>query len=110
MILSARTRRVVIGGVETDGSPAAILAATRAQMSCTARQARMAMAQTTHGQGTLLAAVQAAVAASNDPAVQIAWEYGTEWRRDDPLINQIGAGLGLTDTQIDALFTRAMNL
>jgi hypothetical protein len=107
--LSARTRRVIVHGVKTDGSTDQVLAVTRSLMVCTPRQARVAMAQTPYGQGTLLQAAEAAISQA-DEALQIAWEYGTEWQRLDPAIEQIGAALGLTDTQIDALFARAMTL
>jgi hypothetical protein len=76
----------------------------------TPRQARLAMHATPHGQGTLLQAVQSAIAASNNPALQIAWEYAVEWTRDAPEIAQIGAALGLTAYEIDALFARAKTL
>ena len=90
--------------------PAAVLAATRAQMSCTPRQARLAMMQTPYSEfPSLLTAVEGAIYAGDD-ATRISWEYATQWRRDDPLINGIGTALGLTDTQIDALFVRAMAL
>ena len=81
---------------------------TRAQMVCTPRQARLAMMATPHNGGTLLDAVGAAIAGSGDAALSIAWEYATEWQRLDPAISALGAALGLTDTQIDDLFVRAM--
>jgi hypothetical protein len=83
---------------------------TNVVLSCSARQARIAMHATPHGQGTLLQAAEAAIAASNAPALQIAWEYATEWERDAPEIAQIGDALGLTAAQIDALFARAKTL
>ena len=70
------------------------------------RQARLAMARTPYGDGTLLDAVRGAIDAA-PIEVQLAWEYSVEWRRDDPAIAQIGAGLGLSDAQIDDLFRDA---
>lgn len=66
------------------------------------RQARLALL----GAG-LLANVNAAVAgmtgAAGD-AARIEWEYAQEVRRDSALVASLVAGLGLTDTQLDALF------
>lgn len=42
----------------------------------------------------------------SSPAYQ-AWEYGNNFYRADPWIAGLGAGLGLTDAQIDALFIAA---
>lgn len=39
--------------------------------------------------------------------VQEAWEYATEYRRDDPLFPVVQLAMGLTDTQIDNLFALA---
>ncbi len=78
-------------------------------MVCTARQARTAMLDTPYGTGTLLDAAIAAVAQS-PRSVQIAWEYGSEWRRDDPNISAIAAALGLSEDQVDDLFIKAMQL
>lgn len=86
---------------------AAELTAREAATPITPRQARLAMAATPHGQGTLLQAVQSAIVASDNPGLQIAWEYAVEWKRDAPEIAQIGAALGLTAAQIDTLFVRA---
>ena len=79
------------------------------ELTCTPRQARLAMMDTPFGEyPSLLTAVEAAIYASGDDALIVSWEYATEWRRNDPAINAIGAALGLTDTDIDALFTRAL--
>ena len=71
-------------------------------MKCTAAQARLAMFE-----AGILGQVQSAIEASGDGALQIAWEYGTEWRRDDPRIAAIAASLGLSDDDVDALFVSA---
>lgn len=65
-------------------------------------QARTALLQ-----ADLLDQVEAAVAASDDKQVQIAWEYATEFHRTSPFIVAIGAELNLTDAQVDALFIAA---
>lgn len=85
--------------------------ALRAAMVCSPRQARLAMLQTPYeGAPSLLTAVEAAIYGSGDPALQVSWEYATEWRRNDPAIAQIGAAVGLSDGDIDALFVRAVGL
>jgi hypothetical protein len=72
------------------------------------RQARLALL----GAG-LLDAVEAAIAAMEGvegKAAQIEWEYATEVRRDSPLVDGLTAALGLTDAQLNDLFTVAATL
>lgn len=104
----ARTGQVKVNGRETADNPQAIAAALRLDMVCTPRQARLAMLATPYGAGNLLQAVEAAVLASGNQALRLAWEYATEWQRADPYIAQIGAAMNLTDAAIDALFAKAM--
>jgi len=40
----------------------------------------------------------------------IEWEYATTFNRVHPLINTVGAALGLTDEQIDAMWVAALSL
>lgn len=70
----------------------------------TPRQARLALSA-----AGLLDTVNAAITQAGG-ATLITWEYATQIRRDDPLITQLGATLGLTTAQIDALFTQAYGL
>lgn len=70
-------------------------------VSVTPRQARLALL----GAG-LLDQVEAAVVQAGG-TTQITWEYATEIRRDDPLIESIGNALGLNEAQKDALFAAA---
>jgi hypothetical protein len=53
--------------------------------------------------------VEAAIAQSGATA-QIEWEYAHEVRRDAALVVGIGAALGLTEAEIDALFIAASDL
>lgn len=57
----------------------------------------------------LRSAVESAVAAG-DTTVQDAWHYATEFRRDNPLVNQLGAALGKTEADLDNLFELAQTL
>lgn len=41
---------------------------------------------------------------------QIEWEYATSFNRMHSLIATVGAALGLTDQQIDAMWVAAANL
>ncbi len=68
------------------------------------RQARLALLQS-----GLLAQVDQAIQQGGD-ADKIAWEYATEVRRDDPLVQNLSAALSLTEAQLDALFTLAASL
>ena len=53
--------------------------------------------------------VDAAIAQAGRQA-QIDWEYAHEVRRDAALVVGIGAALGLTEAEIDALFIHASTL
>lgn len=53
--------------------------------------------------------VDAAIAQAGRTA-QIEWEYAHEVRRDAALVIGIGAALGLTEAEIDALFIAASDL
>lgn len=71
----------------------------------TMRQARLALLA-----ANLLDAANAAVAGMTGDAgkaAQIDWEYATSVNRHNGLVTQMGAALGLTDAQIDALFVAA---
>jgi hypothetical protein len=68
-------------------------------------QARAALAA--HG---LIDAANAAVAASGNPALKAAWEYGNIIRRESPAIATLGAALSLDAAAIDALFIEAAAL
>ena len=70
----------------------------------TPRQARLALL----GAG-LLDEVETAVTNAGG-AAKITWDYATQIRRTDPLVTILGTALGLSDAQIDALFTRALQL
>jgi anti-sigma factor RsiW len=74
-------------------------------MKCTAAQARLAMLE-----AGILDQVESAIDASEDVALKIAWEYGTEWRRDDPRIANIATSLGLSPDDVDALFVSAASM
>jgi hypothetical protein len=57
----------------------------------------------------MLDAVEAFVA--NAPrAVQITWEYATEWNRGDAILNRMAQAFGLTEEQVDGLFVTAAGL
>lgn len=72
--------------------------------SVTPRQARLALLS----EG-LLDEVQTLVDQAGG-AAKITWEYATEINRNDPLIESLGQTLGLSETQIDNLFTQAATL
>lgn len=76
--------------------------------SISMRQARLALMAA--GQ---LAAVSAAIDALPTPqreAAQIEWEYATEVRRDNALLQALTPGLGLDAAELDALFVAAAAL
>jgi hypothetical protein len=69
--------------------------------SVTPRQARLALLD-----AGLLDTIETKLKGKNR-ATQIAWDYATEIRRDDPLIAAIAAELNLTAAALDVLFKNA---
>lgn len=83
----------------------------RARMpSLTVRQLRLGLITN----GCSLSTVDTAIAAIPDPNQReygkVEWEYATSFNRMHPLIATIGAALGLSDTQIDAMWLAAVSL
>lgn len=76
----------------------------RQSTSCTPFQGRMALVD-----AGLLAQAQAAVDAA-DEKTKVAWEYALVWNRTSPMIETLGASLGLTDVAIDDLFKSAQKI
>ena len=76
--------------------------------SITMRQARLCL----HAHG-LLASVQPAIDSLAEPQktrAQIEWDYSSTVERYREFVQMIGAGLGLTDQQLDELFIEAAGL
>lgn len=74
----------------------------------TMRQARLALL----GAG-LLAGVDAAINSLPEPdksAAKIEWEYAAVVQRSSGLVPAMGAALGMTEAQLDALFVEAARL
>ena len=87
---------------------AAALQAKRAAMSCSMRQARLALLQS-----GLLAQVNPALDAMPEPQrsqASIEWEYATNVQRSSQFVLALGGALGLDDAQIDDLFDLAVTL
>ena len=76
----------------------------REQAICTPFQGRVALSN-----AGLLTQVQTAINAA-DEKTKLAWEYATEWRRNSPMITELGAALSLSDQQIDDLFKSAAQI
>lgn len=74
----------------------------------TMRQARTALAL-----AGLLPAVNAAIESLPGTAgdlARIEWEFSSEVQRDRGIVSQLGAALGVTNAQLDSLFTTASTL
>ena len=69
--------------------------------SVTPRQVRLLLLSQ-----NLLSQVEAMIAAS-DEATKITWEFASEFRRDDPLLEGLAQQLGLSNEQIDQFFIAA---
>lgn len=87
-------------------APAALAAAARAAiLPVTRRQMLTAL----HRAG-LLETIQAAVAASGDIELQIAFDESQEFQRNNPFLATMAAALGKTDAEVDAIFALAATL
>ena len=58
----------------------------------------------------LLATVEAAVAASTDEVLKLAWAHALHFDRNSPTIAAMAATLGLSDTDVDNLFIAASQI
>jgi hypothetical protein len=92
---------------DTDPEVAAFLNPPPPMPVLTSRQLRLGLVL----HGISLSSVEAAIDAIEDTTdrevARIEWEYATTFERSHPLVNQIGAALGLTPEQIDAMWTEA---
>lgn len=78
----------------------------RARASVSRFQARAAL----HLAG-LLDQVQALMDnPATDPLARLAWQDAQEFRRSSPTVLSMGAALGMTDPQLDQLFTQAATI
>ncbi|MCJ8519032.1 hypothetical protein ABID21_001940 [Pseudorhizobium tarimense] len=105
--LNSGLRKLVDGSVvEVEPQPPQ----AQPTLSLTARQLRLGLVTN----GFALDQVEAAIAVIEDPqqraVAQIEWEYASQFERSHPLIEQVGAALGLTVTQIDAMWDEALTL
>lgn len=80
------------------------LAAYRASLSCTPLQGKIEL----DNQG-LLDAAETAVAGA-DKITKLAWSNATIWYRTSPMIETLGAGLGLSPDDLDNLFVQAAQI
>lgn len=109
-VLSALSTGKIIDA-DQDGMPVAIdppEPGITVPSSVTPKQARLALL----GAG-LLSTVESTIAALpgiEGDAARVTWGFANEFKRDDPLLLQIAAGLDLDNTQIDQLFIIAATL
>lgn len=91
-------------GATWDGSAFIKKTASTVPSSVTMKQARLALLA-----AGLLDDIDATIKASNRES-KIEWEYASEVRRDHPLIASMQQARGLTDAEVDALFTAAAGM
>lgn len=76
----------------------------------TARQLRLGLVAT----GVSLTAVEAAIDAIEDATdrevARVEWEYASQFERNHPLIDRVGAAVGMTSTQINDAWVAAVHL
>lgn len=59
----------------------------------------------------LLPAIEVAMASPDTPTlVKLAWQEAAEFRRTSPMLNELAAQLGISDEQLDELFTNAAGI
>jgi hypothetical protein len=75
-----------------------------------ARAAMLASPATAEGFGNLLEQIDAAVAASDNAFIRLAWAEAVEWNRSSPTVNAIAGALGVTGEQLDDLFRAAAGI
>lgn len=88
----------------TSAEQAERLAAWRANASCTPLQGKIEL-----NNENLLTQAEQAVAAS-DKNTQLAWANAIIWLRTSPMIETLGAQLGLNPTDLDNLFKAAQQI
>lgn len=76
----------------------------------TARQFRLGLVNANISPATVTAAIAAMAAGPDRDKAQIEWEYATTFNRMHPLIATVGAALGLSEAQIDAMWTASVSL
>lgn len=87
-------------------APAVLAAAARAAIKPVSSQQ---MLRALHRAG-LLETIQAAVAASDDVELQIAFARSQEFQRNNPFLQTMAQALGKTDAEVDAIFALAATL
>lgn len=75
-----------------------------------ARAAMLSSSSSDEAFPNLLAQIDAAVAASDNAFVRLAWAEAVEWRRDSPTVLSLAQALGVTDDQLDDLFRAASGI
>lgn len=83
----------------------------RANMpTLTARQFRIGLIRGGFTLAQVTSAIEAMPEGATKEEAKIEWEYATTFDRTHPLIAMVGASLGLTDEQIDAMWVAAVDL
>ncbi|WP_322884803.1 hypothetical protein U8C32_12575 [Sinorhizobium medicae] len=75
-----------------------------------ARQLRLGLVGAGISPSEVTAVLEALPKGSEKEAAMIEWEYATSYERTHSLVATVGAGLGLTDEEIDAMWTAALSL
>ncbi|ATB03626.1 hypothetical protein VP03_12340 [Sinorhizobium meliloti] len=76
----------------------------------TARQFRLGLVNNGLTPAQVTATIEAMPNGSAKETALIEWEYATTFNREHPLIATVGAALGLSDEQIDAMWVAAVDL
>ncbi|AFL52833.1 hypothetical protein ABIE78_001277 [Sinorhizobium fredii] len=79
-------------------------------LSLSARQLRLGLVDAGISPTQVTAAIDAMPDGQEKDRAQIEWEYATSFSRLHPLTTMVGRALGLTDMQIDAMWTVALDL
>lgn len=88
----------------TPAEQAERLATWRANASCTPLQGKIEL----NNEGLLTEAEQ--IVAASDKNTQLAWANAITWLRTSPMIESLGAQMGLTPNDLDNLFRQAQQI
>ena len=108
--LRARIAELQAAKAEADAAEAVRIAALPPPVPSSLTPAQMRIVLALHGiSHDAIAAMISGLPEPTKTIASVRWEYALEFRRDDPVLGQVGAGLGMTPEQIDALFREGAN-
>lgn len=111
VIISTPNGNVELTGAAKDAFLASLPGAEPHQYApLTARQLRLSLVMNGFSLDQVGATINAIEDQQDRALANIEWDYASQFERSHPLIAQVGAALGLTEEQIDAMWVEAAGL